>query len=78
MKSIVTNYRYWVLALLAAVAAIGLLAVPQDGIGAFRYIAVLLGTKTVGLLALIGSGLLFLRWKDAGEIPELTGCINGE
>ena len=78
MKLIITNYRYWVLALLGFVIVVGLIAVPQDGIGFLAYVAILFGTKLVSLLALVLYFFLYLHWKDNNEIPELTSIISEE
>lgn len=78
MKAIITNYRYWVLALLGFVIFFGLIIVPQDGIGFLPYVAILFGSKIVALVALVAYALLYLHWQDMDEIPELTRYINEE
>lgn len=72
MKSIITNYRYWVLNLLGFIVIIGLVAVPKDGIGFWTYTALLFGSKFIALVALIAYCLLYMHWSDMGKIPELT------
>lgn len=72
MKSIITNYRYWVLTLLSFIIIFGLVAVPQDGIGFWAYTALLFGSKLVALIALIAYCLLYMHWSDMDKIPELT------
>lgn len=78
MKAIITNYRYWVLNALALVILLGLIAVPQDNIGTWLYIAVLFGSKLIAILALTLFFILYLHWQDNGEIPELTKFVNEE
>lgn len=78
MKSIITNYRYWVLTLLGFIIIFGLVAVPQDGIGFWKYAILLFGSKLAALMALIAYCLLYIHWQDMGEIPELTDYINEE
>lgn len=72
MKSIITNYRYWVLTILGFIVIIGLIAVPKDGIGFWTYTALLFGSKLIALVALIVYCLLYMHWSDMGKIPELT------
>ena len=72
MKSIITNYRYWVLTLLGFIVIVGLVAVPKDGIGFWTYTALLFGSKLIALVALIAYCLLYMHWSDVGKIPELT------
>lgn len=77
MKLIITNYRYWVLGIIGCIIVVGLIAVPQVGLGILAYTAILLGTKLVALLALVLYFILYLHWKDNNKIPELTS-ITGE
>lgn len=75
MKAIITNYRYWVLTLLALLSFIGGVAIPQDNVGFWPYIAILFGSKIVALIALIACCILYLHWQDNDKIPELTELI---
>lgn len=72
MKAIITNYRYWVLMSLAAVILVGLIAIPHETSGTFSYLAILVGSKLISLVALIVYCLLYIHWEDQGTIPELT------
>lgn len=72
MKAIITNYRYWVLTLLALLSFIGGVAIPQDNVGFWPYIAILFGSKIVALIACC---ILYLHWQDNDKIPELTELI---
>ena len=78
MKSIITNYRYWVLALLVSIVSIGIVAVPQDNIGFWSYIALFLASKVVALVALIACDILYLHWNGNHKIPELAELIEEE
>lgn len=78
MKAIITNYRYWVLTALGFIIIIGLIAIPQDGIGTLAYFTILFGTKLVALIALIIYFILYTHWEDNGEIRELTSIVNEE
>lgn len=78
MKAIITNYRYWVLTALGFIIIIGLIAIPQDGIGTLAYFAILFGTKLVALIALIIYFILYVHWEDNGKIRELTSIVNEE
>lgn len=72
MKKLVTNYRYWVLALLGCTAIISLMAVPGDDLSLTAFIAVLIGSKLISLDCIVVHYCLFSVWADRGEIPELS------
>lgn len=78
MKAIITNYRYWVLTALGFIIIIGLIVIPQDGIGPLAYFAILFGTKLLALIALIIYFVLYLHWEHNGKIRELTSIVNEE
>ncbi len=72
MKAIITNYRYWVLTLLSFVSVIGFVGMPHDDLAILPFLAAFLGSKLIGLAALVAFCLLFRHWQGKGEIPELT------
>ncbi len=72
MKAIITNYRYWVLSLIFFVAVIGFVGMPHDDLPFLPFLAAFLGSKLIGLAALVAFCLLFRHWQGKGEIPELT------
>ena len=78
MKRIITNYRYWVLALLSSAFFIGLFAVPQDGMGFLAHAASLIGTKLAAFAASCLCAALYKHWRGKGEIPELEDLIGRE
>lgn len=78
MKALITNYRYWVLTALAFIIIIGLVAIPQDGTDSLVYYVMLYGSKVAALAALVLLCLLYIRWEDAGKIPELSDFANEE
>lgn len=71
MKAL-TNYRYWVLAIVASVVFIGIFAVPQDELPLLSWLWVLVSTKAVGFAGLWLAAKLYTRWEKAGKIPELV------
>lgn len=72
MKKLITNYRYWVLALLCVTCIVSLMAVPGDDLSLTAFLAVLVGSKLLCLACIVVHYHLFMRWADRGEIPELT------
>lgn len=76
MKKIISNYRYYVLALLCVVCYLGVFAVPNDELSMLTWLYVLAATKTVGF----GAGYLYAKlynhWENNGVIPELTNFTN--
>lgn len=76
MKTIITNYRYWVLAVLLCPAIVLLVGIPDDGGDIFRFIVLLLTTKCAAVLLAFAATMLFQHWNKQGEIPELTRLID--
>lgn len=76
MKTIITNYRYWVLAMLIYPAITLLVGIPDDGGDIFRFLVLLLITKCAAVLLAFAAMLLFEHWDKLGEIPELTRLID--
>ena len=71
MKSIITNYRYWVLNLLSFIVVIGLVVTPQGDAGFLAYVAIAIGSKLAALAAGVAFWLLYSHWYDNGTIPEM-------
>lgn len=71
MKSIITNYRYWVLNLLSFIVIIGLVVTPQGDAGFLAYVAIAIGSKLTALVAATAFWLLYSHWHDNGTIPEM-------
>ena len=78
MKSIVTNYRYWVLFTLNNIMILGIIAFPKESVSNLAYVAILIGSKLVALVALVAFCLLYIKWKDQGTITELTKIMEEE
>lgn len=76
MKKIYSNYRYYVLTVLATVAVIGILSVPAEGLPAANWCDVLISSKVIGFCAICIIAKLIKRWERKGAIPELTKIIN--
>lgn len=72
MKQIISNYRYWVLFALASVIIIGLIVVPSTDTTFGMYAAVIFGSKAAVLAALLAFCHYYMKWKDEGNISELT------
>lgn len=75
MKSVVTNWRYYVLASLAFVAALGIFAVPEEHLPLAAWFGILLASKAVGAAAFCGLLKLIIVWDGQGLIPELSNLI---
>ena len=78
MKHIITNYRYWILAMLGFFVVIGLVIVPQDTASFLAYIAILIASKLIALAAAYCFILLYAHWLDNGQIQDLANLANEE
>ncbi|WP_297261541.1 hypothetical protein [uncultured Prevotella sp.] len=76
MKKTISNYRYYVLVVLAFVCFIGIFAVPDDGLPFISWLWILISSKIAGF----GAGCLFYNlvdhWRGRKSIPELTSFID--
>lgn len=78
MRRIITNYRYYVLLALALVAFFGILSVPEEDTTTWRFIALLLLSKTIGAAAMLGLVALLGKWTKEGNIGEINNLIKEE
>lgn len=76
MKAIITNYRYYVLAVLTFILIIGLFAVPAEDLPFSYWLYTLVSSKLIALGAGVLISKLTRRWEAKGTIPELTNSIN--
>lgn len=76
MKTILTNYRYYVLFALAVIAILGIFAVPIDGQPLIQQFYVLISSKAIGFGAIHIIAKLTKRWEKKGTIPELMNAVN--
>lgn len=76
MKKILSNYRYYVLVVLATVFILGVMAVPNESLPTANYIYTLISSKVIGFLAAYVLAKLYERWKRLGTIPELMNAAN--
>lgn len=76
MKKILSNYRYYVLVVLATVIIWGVMAVPNEALPKANYIYTLISSKVIGLLAAYITAKLIARWKRLGTIPELMDAVD--
>lgn len=76
MKNILTNYRYYVLVVLATVAIIGIFAVPVDDLPFVQWLYTLVSSKVIGFGAVYIIAKLTKRWEKLGTIPELMDAVN--
>lgn len=76
MLKVITNYRYWALLVLAAIALYGIFAVPDDTLPAFYWTYVLLSTKIIGFATAYLIFRLYRRWERKGTIDELINLKN--
>lgn len=76
MKNLLKNYRYWLLLLISCVAIIGTLGTPAEDLQPLTWLAVLIGSKIVG----IGAGLLVLHliksWATSGKLSGIESLIS--
>lgn len=76
MKKILTNYRYYVLVVLAFVATIGILSAPIDSLPVANWYYTLISSKAIGFGAAYIMARLIKRWEKLGTIPELIDAVN--
>ena len=76
MKAILTNYRYYVLAVLLIIAVLGVFAVPADELPVANWFYTLISSKVIGFTAGYIIARLVRRWERLGTIPELINAIN--
>lgn len=72
MKTMLTNYRYYVLMALGFTMVASLIAVPNSEAPLKEFVVTLLATKAVTIVALIAYCHYYMKWKDEGSISELT------
>lgn len=73
---ILTNPRYYVLAVLAVIAAALILCAPREGLPTAHFFTLLLIPKLLGAGAVYLIYRLVDYWGGEGQIPELTDYIN--
>ena len=78
MKTIITNYRYWLLSLIAAAGIIALVATPTDDSSTLAYIGTMLLTKGIAVAAFALFARLYMQWQEKGEISELSDLCKEE
>lgn len=78
MKTVITNYRYWLLTLIAAAGIIALVATPADDSSTLAYIGTMLLTKGIAVAAFALFARLFLLWQEKGVISELSDLCKEE
>lgn len=76
MKQILTNYRYYLLALLAMIAVAGVFSEPTEGLSFSKWARIMIASKAIGLSAGYVAYRLAARWEKQGVIPELTEITN--
>lgn len=76
MKKILSNYRYYVLIVLAIVVMLGIFAVPAEDLPFANWLYVLVSSKVIGFGAGYAAYRLIKHWEKQRAIPELTEHIN--
>lgn len=76
MKKILSNYRYYVLVVLATIAILGIFAVPVDDLPFAQWCYTLISSKVIGFGAGYIIAKLIKRWEAKGTIPELMDAAN--
>lgn len=72
MKKVMTNWRYYILVLLACIGVLGICAIPADALPIGQYIILLITTKAVGAAAFYSCWRLSSIWEKKGLITELS------
>ncbi len=75
MKAILTNYRYYLLVVLCAIALVGIMIVPAEKLPTVTWCYVLVSSKIIAFLAVYISARLIKRWETRGSIPELIKAV---
>lgn len=69
-----TNYRYWILAIILSAATISLFVVPEESTEIIAYTAIFIGSKLVSLILYTTAWVLCKKqWK--GQLHELKKLI---
>lgn len=76
MKKILSNYRYYVLAVVFTVAIIGIFSVPNDEMPTTNWLCAFALSKAIGFAAAYLIARLVKRWEKQGTISELTDIVN--
>ena len=76
MKKILSNYRYYVLVILAITVMLGIFAVPAENLPFANWLYTLVFVKVIGFSAYYAAYRLVKRWEKQGTIPELIEYIN--
>lgn len=76
MKSVLTNYRYYVLTALLIIAILGIFSTPADYLDTLTWVYCLVSSKVIGFTAAYFMNRLFTRWERRRTIPELVNGIN--
>ena len=76
MKKILTNYRYYILAVLFITAVVSFIAMPNDCLSVSAWIFWLVLSKITAVVATTLSVLLYRWWERRGMIPELVNYFN--
>lgn len=78
MKKALLNWRYYAMAAIGIITAIGLFSEPSEDLDMSYWFAVLLATKAIGF----GAGFALFRlvsyWEKQNLIPELSKLIMEE
>lgn len=76
MKKIIFNIRYYLILLFGVMAVIGLFCEPSDDLTGFKWFAVLIVTKVVGLAMAFVTFHFVQFWGEEGAIPELWKLVS--
>ncbi len=74
MTRILCNWRYWALAAVFGIAALGILAEPHDGHA--HYALCLVASKAVGFAAAYMGVRLAACWARRGKLDEITDFVD--
>lgn len=72
MKKVLTNYRYYLLALLAVLTILGIFSEPAEELPMLTWLWALFTSKAVGFGAGYVYYRLYTRWEKRNSIPELV------
>lgn len=75
MKKIITNWRYYILAVLLTVGVLAVLSTPADEAPFTTFIVAFVVSKAIGIDCLALLAHLIYNWEAKGKIPELSELV---
>lgn len=76
MKAVLSNWRYYVMAVVFGIGVAALFSVPENDIG--TWMAEFIASKAIGAALCYAWYRMLAHWHRGGRIPELSRLINEE